>query len=265
MPCCQGEVKGLTTPDEGSVTLDDCHGPSYHGRMKRFQRGLFVTGTDTGVGKSVVAAGLLEAWRAGGVDAVPMKPVQTGCRLHGGVTLAPDLEYCLRAARLNPRACDKRDMAPYAFPQACSPHLAARLNTCTIRIPVIVNALQRLLRRHEKVVVEGAGGILVPLDTQVTMLDLMQRLKLPVVLVARAGLGTLNHTFLSLEVLQRGKLDVVGIVLNQAEDQPWGRIETDNLRTIEARHPVPVVVALRHGATPAQRLRALAPLLASVS
>ncbi len=90
-------------------------------------RGLFVTGTDTGVGKTVVAAAILRTWREMGVDAVPMKPVQTGCAGRGRRLVAPDLDSCLRVAGLRADPDEYALMAPYRYRPACSPHLAARL------------------------------------------------------------------------------------------------------------------------------------------
>jgi dethiobiotin synthetase len=210
--------------------------------------GLFVTGTDTGVGKTVIAAGVLAQWRADGLDAVPMKPVQTGCRTVRGRLVAPDLAFCLRAVGLKPGKRELADMAPYCFKPACSPHLAAKEAGVTLSIPVIERAFRRLSRAHEAVVVEGAGGVLVPLNERQTTLDLMIRLRLPVLLVARPGLGTINHTLLSLRVLHEAGLTVLGVVLNQAQPGHWGRIENDNCRTIERLGRVKVLGCLRYGA-----------------
>jgi dethiobiotin synthetase len=211
--------------------------------------GIFVTGTDTGVGKTVVAASLLSRFRAGGVDAVPMKPVQTGCRLSQGRQVAPDLAFCLKAVRLNPGRRDMADMAPYCFCPACSPHLAAKEAGDRISLQVIDRAFRRLSRAHDVVVVEGAGGVLVPLNDRQTMLDLMIRLRLPILLVARPGLGTLNHTLLSLQTLHGAGLTVLGVILNQATPGRWGRIEDDNVRTIERFGGVKVLECVRYGET----------------
>jgi dethiobiotin synthetase len=211
--------------------------------------GIFVTGTDTGVGKTAVVAGLVSRFRAGGVDAVPMKPVQTGCRLAQGRPVAPDLAFCLKAAGLKPGRRDMADMAPYRFSPACSPHLAAKEVGVRISLPVIECAFRRLSRAHEVVVVEGAGGVLVPLNDRKTMLDLMIRLRLPVLLVARPGLGTLNHTLLSLQALHGAGLTVVGVILNQATPGRWGWIEEDNVRTIERLGGVKVLECVRYGET----------------
>lgn len=211
------------------------------------QKGVFVTGTDTGVGKTYVSAALLSALRASGVDAVPMKPVQTGCACRQGKLVVPDLSRCLKTAGLTPREAELAPMAPYRFRPACSPHLAARLAGVRISLPVIVQAFRQLSRNHDCVVVEGAGGVLVPLDERKTMLDLMVRLSLPVVLVARPGLGTINHTLLSLRTLRDARLTVLGVVLNQSTPGRWGRIEEDNRRTLERLGQVTVLACLRYG------------------
>ncbi len=216
-------------------------------RNRKF--GIFVTGTDTGVGKTVVASSLVSRFRAGGVDAVPMKPVQTGCRLAQGRPMAPDLAFCLNAAGLKPGRRDMADMAPYRLAPACSPHLAAKEAGVRVSLPVIERAFRRLSRAHEVVVVEGAGGVLVPLNDRNTMLDLMIRLGLPVLLVARPGLGTLNHTLLSLQALHGAGLTVLGVILNQATPGRWGRIEDDNVRTIERLGGVKVLECVRYGET----------------
>jgi dethiobiotin synthetase len=217
----------------------------YYGTMN-LQRGIFVTGTDTGVGKTFVAAGMLAAFREAGRNVAPMKPVQTGCRLRQGLLVAPDLMAALKAGGMRVAAADRADMAPYCFRPACSPHLAARLAGQRISLNHIEQAYLRLSRSYDGVIVEGAGGILVPLNAKETMLDLMLRLKLPVLLVARAGLGTINQTLLSLRILNEAKLPVVGVVLNQVTPGRWGQIEEDNRHTIERMGQVTVLACLRH-------------------
>jgi len=204
-------------------------------------KSVFITGTDTGVGKTVVAASLLAAARARGIDAVPMKPVQTGCSRN---LAAPDLDFCLRAAQFKPQPNEQDLMCPYRFIPACGPHLAARLAHKRIRIGKIAGAFRRLSSLHETVIVEGAGGVLVPIDEKNSMLDIMKSLQLPVILVARTGLGTINHTLLSLAELRRAKLDVIGVVLVQSAPGKQGVIEKDNARTIGKLGLAPVLACL---------------------
>lgn len=226
-------------------------------------RGLFVTGTDTGVGKTWIACGLLRRLRAAGVGAVPMKPVQTGAARDGAGRLrAPDLEAALAAARLEVAGADRDDHAPYLFEPACSPHLAARLEARTIDLDRIVAAAARLSARHGAVVVEGAGGVLVPLGPAASMLDLAARLALPAVVVARAGVGTLNHALLTLEALRRAGVTVGGVVLNEADAGPrapeW--VRDDNARTLEERGGARVLARV----PPCEGLAALDAALAGV-
>ena len=203
-------------------------------------KGLFIAGTDTGVGKTAVLAGLLRALRRAGLDAAPMKPVQTGCRpLHRGL-VSPDLERAFRAAGFRPAAAERRLMCPYPFRPACSPHLAAARAGVRIRLSAIRKAFRRLSAQHSFVLVEGAGGILAPLNEKETMLDLMRALGLPVIVAARPGLGTLNHTLLTLRELRRAGLKLLAVVLVRTGRRPWGAIERSNQETIQYLGRVPV-------------------------
>lgn len=195
-------------------------------------RGIFITGTDTDVGKTAVAAALLLHLRQRGLDAVPMKPIQTGCLKHGDELIAPDLDYSLHAIRLTPTVEEAEWMCPCRYLPACSPHLAARLARRPIQLRKIVAAYRHLAARHDFVVAEGAGGVLVPLDERRTMLDLMRSLGLPVLVVARPNLGTLNHTLLTLAALRAAGLKIAGVVVVSTKRGRRGRIERDNLASI---------------------------------
>ncbi len=211
----------------------------------------FITGTDTGAGKTRVAATLLAKLRERGIDAVPMKPVQTGCELRNGRLAAPDLEFCLRHARLEPAPEDEELMCPYKFQPACSPHLAARLAGTEIAVDTVATAYRRLAGRHQGVLVEGAGGVLVPLNGRETMLDLMRRLNLPVVLAARPGLGTINHTLLSLQCLRGAGLRVLGIVFCETAPVADEWLVADNIETIARLGGTPILGRLAFDAAEA--------------
>ncbi len=178
-------------------------------------RGLFVTATDTGVGKTEVACALLRAARAAGIDAVGAKPAQSGAT-PGEPT---DAERLVEAAgRVEPLAA----VCPYALRAPLAPAVAARLEGVEISLARILDAVRALGARHDAVVVEGAGGLLVPLTERETYADLAVALGLPVLVVARAGLGTVNHAALTVEALRRRGLAIAGIVLNRTapEDDP---------------------------------------------
>jgi len=203
-------------------------------------RGVFITGTDTGVGKTVVAAAALR-YLGGHVRAAPMKPVQTGAVRAAGRLRAPDLDVCLEAAGLAPGEEELRLMNPYAYEPACSPHLAGRLSGRHPQISHIVECARSLLSDYEALVVEGAGGVLVPLDESHTMLDLMKAMGMPVVLVARAGLGTINHCLLSLEALRCAGLEALGVLFNRTAHGAEDFISRDNPAAVERFGRVPVL------------------------
>lgn len=178
-------------------------------------RGLFVTATDTGVGKTEVACALLEEARARGLDAVGMKPAQSGV----GPAEPSDAERLLAASGGSEPL---EAICPYSFAPPLAPAVAARIEGRAISFGRIVDGARALAARHEAVVVEGAGGLLVPLTAEETYADLAAALALPALVVARAGLGTVNHTALTVEALRRRGLAVAGIVLNRAapDDDP---------------------------------------------
>lgn len=181
--------------------------------------GLFITGTDTDAGKSVVTAGVLLALRQLGVEALPAKPVQTGAsRSESGGGEIPDLDYSLRVLGLRLTTRERCRLAPFCYEAPCSPHLAARLSgTEGPTVKEIVTALSLAVDRGRFLVVEGAGGIMVPLNRRETMLDLACRLGYPVLVVVRNRLGCINHALLTLAALKRRRLPVAGVVLNCSE------------------------------------------------
>ena len=198
--------------------------------------GLFITGTDTDIGKTALSALLLAELRRRTINATYLKPVQTGC-----VDGIPDLDYALAMASMKPSEEEYQNMAPYTFEPACSPHLAAKTESTEIDISEIVIAARTLAKDHEFIIAEGAGGIMVPLNPRETMLDLMQALKLPIVIAARPGLGTINHTLLSIRALRSDGLDIAGIVFVASSDTNPGLIEEDNANTIEQFGKVPIL------------------------
>ncbi len=171
-------------------------------------RGLFVTATDTGVGKTEVSCALLAEARAGGLDAIGMKPAQSG-EAPGEPSDAERLVAACEGAEPLEAVC------PYRFAAPLAPAVAARLEGRAVSMGRILDAARALAARHPAILVEGAGGLLVPLTERETYADLAVALGLPVVLVARAGLGTVNHVALTVEALRRRGLALAAIVLNR--------------------------------------------------
>jgi len=207
-------------------------------------RGIFITGTGTGVGKTIVTAGVLRSVRAAGVNAMVMKPAQTGVIADPNEAAAgSDISFVLRAANLTIERDTLAHVFSYVFPPACSPHLAARMAGTTIEISKIVADAQWLLERYDFLLAESAGGLMVPLNERETMLDLAVAFGFPALLVGHSGLGTINHVLLSLEALRRRNQCVLGVVLS--DTQPVAESErylyNDNAHTIEKFGHVPVL------------------------
>ena len=209
-------------------------------------RGFFITGTDTDIGKTVAAASVLCALRESGVNAAPMKPVQSGSYREDGRLKSPDLEFCLNVASLTVSDATKGEMVPYLFEPACSPHLAAAMAGVNVSFERIGEAAANLLQTYDSVVVEGAGGLLVPIDETRSMLELAAYLGFPVVVVARLGLGSINHTLLTLRELERAGLKTEGVVFCESIAAKRSYIEDDNLKTIQRWGNIPVLGIIPH-------------------
>jgi dethiobiotin synthetase len=194
-------------------------------------RGLFVTGTDTGVGKTRVAASLIHALRAQGLRVAAMKPVSAGS---APGELHDDVAALLQAANV---AAGVRDVNPYAFEPAIAPHIAAEQAGVRIDLEAIAAAYARLAAKADAVVVEGAGGWRVPLNEAEDMADLAQRLRLPVVLVVGLRLGCLNHALLTAESIASRQLPWAGWVGNQID--PTMAQQAANIAALRARLPGP--------------------------
>lgn len=173
--------------------------------------GVFVTGTGTDVGKTYVTGRLLGALRAAGVEAISHKPVQTGCRAD---EVAPDLAEHWRLAGWAPEPGLAEALSPFRFVAPVSPHLAASMEGYRLSVFETVNKTRLQIQKDTFSLVEGAGGVLVPLNESETMLDLMKGMGLPVLVVAAAGVGTINHTLLTLSALAGAEIHVVGVVLS---------------------------------------------------
>lgn len=217
-------------------------------------RGIFITGTDTGVGKTAVAAGLAAWCRHAGVDVGVMKPIATGCRramsaTRAGALISDDARHLARAAGV---ADDPRLIAPACYREPLAPYAAALRTGRPVSWPAIRRAFHQLSARHAFMIVEGIGGLLVPIDRARTVADLIRLLQLPVVIVARAQLGTLNHTLLTVREAQRQGLRVLGVVLNDAEPPPSdadGRLASrTNPALLRRVLPVPILGVCAHRA-----------------
>ena len=176
--------------------------------------GWFITGTDTGVGKTLVSRLLLEALKRDGHSAVGMKPVASGCRVTAAGLRSDDALELMQASGV---AADYADVNPYALDSACAPHIAAREMGVEIQLEKILESFRRLQQKSPWVVVEGVGGWMVPLGERLTMADVARALGLPVILVVGLRLGCLNHALLTAEAIRRADLPLAGWVANRID------------------------------------------------
>jgi dethiobiotin synthetase len=206
-------------------------------------KGLFVTATDTGVGKTVLSAALLAAMAAAGERVSAHKPVVTG--LDEPADVWPfDHELLASVAGMTPE-----EVAPLRYDPAVSPHLAAKLAGELIDPADLVTRALRAGSDEATLIVEGVGGLLAPLAEDYTVRDLAVALELPLLIAARPGLGTINHTLLTLQSARAAGLDVRAVVLTPWPDQP-NELERSNRETV-ARIGNIEIAALGHVRSPA--------------
>jgi dethiobiotin synthetase len=211
-------------------------------------RGLFVTATDTGVGKTVLSAALLAAMAAAGERVSAHKPVVTGLGEQPQIGLTetwpPDHELLASVAGMTPE-----EVSPLRYEPAVSPHLAARLAGELNDPADLVTRARAASDDNATLIVEGVGGLLAPLAEDYTVRDLAVALDLPLLIAARPGLGTINHTLLTLQSARAAGLDVRAVVLTPWPEQP-SDMELSNRETITRMGDVEVA-ALGHVRSPA--------------
>ena len=213
--------------------------------------GVFVTGTDTGAGKTVVAAALCAALRASGRRVAAVKPALTGLDEAGEASWPLDHELLAAAS-----GGDADRVAPLRFGPPVSPHLAAELAGVRIVREAVLDGVGAAAEGADVAVVEGVGGLLVPLADDYSVRDLARDLGLPLVIAARPGLGTINHTLLTVEAARAAALDVAAVVLTPWAAEPT-TMERSNRDTIAALTGVEVTT-LPHVAAPEPDLLAAA-------
>lgn len=208
---------------------------------------IFVAGTDTNVGKTHVCGLLLDFFLKEGIRAGYQKWVATGPE-----SPPADLAACLRMAGLPLEPELAGSQVVYHFPLPASPHLAAEQVGEVIDPALIRNKYQEMLARHELLIVEGVGGLLVPLNRELLLADLLRELRIPTLVVAKSGLGTINHTLLTLEALRHRDIPVLGVVFSDAVLDEDALLVADNMRTIAAMGGVQVFGRLRRCPDPGQ-------------
>lgn len=202
------------------------------------KRGIFITGTDTGVGKTLVAGAIADGLRKKGVSVGVYKPVVSGCSKQNGRWIAEDTLFLKKCARVTD---SPEEISPFCFRYPLAPMVAAEKEKRKISFREIRYGLSRIQKKYDFVIVEGVGGLMVPVAPSKTVVDLIAMCGYPVLVVGRLGLGTLNHTLLTLSELKKSGLKVAGVVLNQnLNNQGKGPAEKTNQKVLQSMVKVPV-------------------------
>jgi dethiobiotin synthetase len=179
--------------------------------------GFFITGTDTGVGKTLIAGAIARALKLQGRRVGVMKPFESGCRRDGDSLLPADALF-LRS--MSGSQDDLALICPHVFERPLAPGVAARLEQVSISLEKVQEIYNRLSAQHDIMLVEGAGGLMVPVSEEQLIIDVVRLLQLPLIIVARSSLGTINHTLLTVRTAQHAGIRVCGIILNKVSPEP---------------------------------------------
>jgi dethiobiotin synthetase len=202
-------------------------------------KGIYIIGTDTGVGKTVVSAGLMHLLLAKKHPSAYFKPVASGAVVINGATESIDAVFVRTASGFIE---ERKNITPFVFKNEMAPHLASHLEQMPIDIDLIKDRLQYLKGHYEWIIAEGAGGLAVPLNDEGYMqYDLIRELGFSCLLVARAGLGTINHTLLTIHFARSAGLKIKGIIINGSTQS---LLERDNVETIAKLAGVSAIITL---------------------
>ncbi len=206
-------------------------------------KGFFVTGTDTGVGKTVVTAALIRAIRLSGLRVGGMKPIETGCfksefRVRERVLIPSDGMFLREMADMD----DSIDLvAPVRYKNPLAPLTASEIENVPVDIKKIKKAYSELSKNFDVVIIEGIGGLLVPITRDYLVIDLAKDFSLPVIIISRPGLGTINHTLLTVNCAIREGLDIAGIIINYSQPPDGTIAEATNPEVIRQMSSVPLL------------------------
>lgn len=188
------------------------------------KKGIFIVGTGTGVGKTFVSSGIINALKREKFSAGYFKPLQSGVDEQSGLT---DIEF---VKNLSETDQDIKDMNSYSFEELIAPHLAAERDGTIIEKKLILDKYQQLKKQYDYMIVEGAGGVIVPILDDYYIYDLVRDMNLSALVVADAVVGTINHTCLTVDFLKRSGIEVNGIIINNYSGTFY---EMDNIKQIE--------------------------------
>ena len=202
--------------------------------------GIFITGTDTGVGKTVVAAGLALVLRERGMRVGVMKPVATGCFGEGKRLVSGDAVYLLEASENEHPPLSN----PVRFRNPLAPSVASVIEKKEVPIEQILKAYRELQRHYDFIIVEGIGGLLVPLTKEYFVANLVHEFSIPLVIVAKGGLGTINHTLLTVDAATIRGFEIRGIIFNRMPRVNFSIAEITNPKVIHDITGIPILGTL---------------------
>jgi dethiobiotin synthetase len=205
--------------------------------------GFFITGTDTGVGKTVIAAALIKAFQAHGLNACGMKPIETGCSRVGNNLYPSDGMFLKKVARMDEAI---PHVTPYCFENPVAPSLASEMEGREVSVSTIIKTFDVLARKYHSVVAEGVGGILVPIRKDYYVVDLIREMDLPLIVVSRPSLGTINHTLLTVRYALKEHIRVSGIIINFTRPADGTVAENTNPLVLQQVSPVPILGVFPH-------------------
>ncbi len=198
----------------------------------------FITGTDTNVGKTVITACLLTLYRKHGVDTGVMKPIETGVDQSLNSGSNSDAKFLLTVSG---NKDPLEEVCPIRLKPATSPLQATRITDQTVDINLILENFEKLQAKHDHMLVEGIGGLLVPLTESYSVSNLIRDMNLPVIIVSRVSLGTINHTLLTVKVAQETGINIAGVILNHPENRSPNNIEMEQASIIQELSNVPIL------------------------
>jgi dethiobiotin synthetase len=201
-------------------------------------KGFFVTGTDTGVGKTIIAGALVRVLSFLGLKTGGMKPVESGCVRTGKVLIPTDGMFLKQIAQMQEPITQ---VTPFCFESPLAPFPASELENNSISVTEIKKAYYRLCARYDAVIVEGVGGLMVPLKKDFFMADLAKEMGLPLIVVAKPGLGSINHTLLTVKYALKEEITVAGIIINYSNPPENSLAEETNPQLLKQICPARLI------------------------
>jgi dethiobiotin synthetase len=207
------------------------------------KRGFFVTGTDTGVGKTVIAGALIRAIKILGLRPFGMKPIETGTTPRGNLLMPSDGVFLKDMAQMDESI---NHITPYCLENPLSPMVASEMENVSIDAGRIKREFDELMKTYDAAVVEGVGGLLVPIKSDYFVIDLARDIGLPLMVVARPTLGTINHIMLTVNYALKEGLKVAGVIINYSRPPEGTLAEETNPQALKKLLPVPFIGVFPH-------------------